>query len=346
MFIQYFKKNITVCFLIFLPIISFSQYGADNSFSSINIEASTCSESMGGNVISIINEDLNIAQIAPSLLNVKSNNKIVFSVVDYFADISLLGFAYAKEYKNLGIFSIGVRSIDYGDFEYNDESGNNLGQFEASDQIITFGGSKRITKKLIFGTNFNFFNSQYESYTSTAIYSNISLTYDNNTFVSTLLCKNLGRQLDPYTNKRENLPLNIQFSLSKQLKYLPFRYVITYNYLNQFDISSPYKLNYQTNFETGELETIEESVAKKILRHFIIGGELNPFKKNLFLRGGFNFQRRFDMTLITSPYFVGFSCGLGFNYSRFRFDFSRSSYHISGNLNSFSIITNLDKFQL
>ena len=100
MFIQY----LTLCLLIFLPIISFSQYGGDNSFSSINIEASTSSESMGGNVISIINEDLNIAQIAPSLLSPKSNNKIVFSVVDYFADISLLGFAYAKEYKNLGIF--------------------------------------------------------------------------------------------------------------------------------------------------------------------------------------------------------------------------------------------------
>ena len=133
-------------------------------------------------------------------------------------------------------------------------------------------------------------------------------TYDNNTFVSTLLCKNLGRQLDPYSNKREGLPLNIQFSLSKQLKYLPFRYVITYNYLNQFDISSPYKLNSQTNFETGELETIEESVTKNI-ETFVIGGELNPFKKNLFLRGGFNFQRRFDMTLITSPYFVGFFMG-------------------------------------
>ena len=268
MFIQYFK-NITIVFLfIFIPIFCFSQYGGSSSFSSINIEASTSSESMGGNVISIINEDLNMAQIAPSLLNISSNNKIVFSYVDYFADISLLSFAYAKKYKNIGVFSLGVRSIDYGNFEHNDESGNNLGFFAASDQIITIGGSKRLNEKLVFGTNFNFFNSKYESYTSTAVYSNISITYNNNNnFVSTLLCKNLGRQLDQYSNNIEDLPLNIQFSLSKQLKYLPFRYVITYNYINQFDISSPYKLNSQTNFQTGELETVEESTAKKILRH-------------------------------------------------------------------------------
>ena len=102
----------------------------------------------------------------------------------------------------------------------------------------------------------------------------------------------------------------------------------------------------QTNLETGEIELREETIAKTLLRHISIGGELNPFKKSLFLRGGFNFQRRFDLSLASYNSFVGFSCGLGFRISKIRFDYSRSSYHLSGAPNNFSIGINLSTFAL
>ena len=66
--------------------------------------------------------------------------------------------------------------------------------------------------------------------------------------------------------------------------------------------------------------------------------------KSLFLRGGFNFQRRFDMNITTFPAMVGFSWGLGFKVSKFRLDYSRSSYHLSGAPNNFSVATNLSTF--
>ena len=86
---------------------------------------------------------------------------------------------------------------------------------------------------------------------------------------------------------QENAPFEIQFAISKELAHLPFRYHLTYNHLNKFDIKSPYKLTAQTNLETGDLEIKEETFSKTFLRHIVIGGELNPFKKSLFLRGGF-----------------------------------------------------------
>ena len=84
----------------------------------------------------------------------------------------------------------------------------------------------------------------------------------------------------------------------------------------------------------------------KILRHFIIGGELNPFKRRFFLRGGFNFQRRFDMLLPTKPLMVGFSWGIGVKVSKFEFNYSQASYHLGGITNNFSIATNLSNFGL
>ena len=58
----------------------------------------------------------------------------------------------------------------------------------------------------------------------------------------------------------------------------------------------------------------------------------------------FNFQRRFDLTTVTSPAMVGFSWGVGFKVSKYRFDYSRSAYHLSGVPNNFSIATNLSTF--
>ena len=85
-------------------------------------------------------------------------------------------------------------------------------------------------------------------------------------------------------------------------------------------------------------------IFKTFLRHIIIGGELNPFQKSLFLRGGFNFQRRFDMSLSSNPRFVGFSWGIGVRFSKFSIDYSRSSYHLSGMLNNFSFAADLNQF--
>ena len=80
------------------------------------------------------------------------------------------------------------------------------------------------------------------------------------------------------------------------------------------------------------------------MRHIIIGGELNPFRKSFFIRVGFNFQRRFDLTTVTSPAMVGFSWGVGFKVSKYRFDYSRSAYHLSAVPNNFSIAANLSTF--
>ena len=95
---------------------------------------------------------------------------------------------------------------------------------------------------------------------------------------------------------------------------------------------------------SGEIEFVDESFAKTILRHIIISGELNLFNDNLYLRGGFNFQRRFNMTIDSYGGLVGFSFGVGMKVSKINLSYSRSSYHLSGQLNSFSFSTNLSTF--
>ena len=60
------------------------------------------------------------------------NNELVFSFTDYFSDINVLAFSYAKEFENFGILSVGVKVINYGSFDLTDDVGNTKWHFFSS----------------------------------------------------------------------------------------------------------------------------------------------------------------------------------------------------------------------
>ena len=213
---------------------------------------------------------------------------------------------------------------------------------------ISCGISKILNEKFTIGINLNFINSKLEQYSSFALGSNLGLTYYNdekNLCVSALV-KDFGRQLKSYANTKEKLPFQFQIGVSKELEHLPFRFSIVGHHLNKFDISNHYLEPTITDPISGDKVENEDSFGKKVLRHIVIGGELNPFKQGIFIRAGFNFQRRQDMMLATRPAMTGFSWGLGFRISKFHLNYSRATYHLAGSTNIFSFSTNLSSFGL
>ena len=124
--------------------------------------------------------------------------------------------------------------------------------------------------------------------------------------------------------------------MSKSLNHLPFTYYISLHDLQRFDISGPVKAN--------QSYRDDETIFKKIFYHVNIGGELNPFKKNLFLRFCFNFQKRYQMMLRNIPQLAGFSSGVGIKFSSFSLDYAIISNHISSVSNVFSLKMNLSSF--
>tara|TARA_B110000967_G_C18843197_1_gene540531 strand:- start:286 stop:1197 length:912 start_codon:yes stop_codon:yes gene_type:complete len=303
---------------------------------------------MGGDVISIVDNDVSLAFQAPSLLNKEMNRQMSFNFVDYVSDINFISFHYAQKISNnLMIFS-GLDAINYGEFIGSDATGNSTSLFTANQQIFTLGTAKQISDKFTLGTNIKLLNSQLESYHSLSLSSNVSTTYFNkeNNLAATLLFKNMGKPIKSYTSTSENLPFEIQLGLSKSLQHLPFRYSLVLHHLNVYDISNDYNLNTIYDLTTNTIIIKKETVAKKMLRHVILGGELNPFRKSLYLRAGFNFQRREDLKLSSSFSMSGFSWGMGFSVRKIQINYSRSALHSSSVLNSFSLITNLSNFSL
>ena len=332
---------------VFLPNILFAQI-QNSSYNSLNLNNSSRVLSMGGDVISIVDNDVSLAFQAPSLLNKEMNRQMSFNFVDYVSDINFISFHYAQKISNnLMIFS-GLDAINYGEFIGSDATGNSTSVFTANQQIFTLGTAKQLSDKFTIGTNIKLLNSQLESYHSLSLSSNVSTTYFNkeNNLAATLLFKNMGKPIKSYTSTSENLPFEIQLGLSKSLQHLPFRYSLVLHHLNVYDISNDYNLNTIYDLTTNTIIIKKETVAKKMLRHVILGGELNPFRKSLYLRAGFNFQRREDLKLSSSFSMSGFSWGMGFSVKKIQINYSRSALHSSSVLNSFSLITNLSNFSL
>ena len=257
--------------IILFPFVVFSQLRGSNSYMFLNLETSPRVAAMGGNLIAVYDNDLSLTRTTPSLLNASMNNQLVFSFTDYLSDINIISFSYAREFNMIGVLSLDFKSIDYGSFELNNEFGENMGNFSATDQIITLGIGRILNRSFSIGANLSLLNSNYESYNSLALSSNIATTYINmnKKMASTLILKNIGKQLNTYSNS-EDLPFEMQFAISKVLLHLPFRYHVSYNYINSFNIKSPYKLIQQTNFETGNTQSVMDGDLNNFIRAFLL----------------------------------------------------------------------------
>ena len=198
------KSRFLSLLLILLTTNLFAQIGGKNTFAILGFNPSVRSLAMGGELISILDDDVGMAANNPALLNNKMHHKISFSFVDYFADINAVAVNYAAKSEKLGMLFFGVKALNYGEFIQTDETGRLLGEFTANEQVLTSGISKQLNNKLTIGVNLNFINSKLEQYSSIGLSSNFALSYfnDEQKLCIAFLAQDFGRQLKSYINKK------------------------------------------------------------------------------------------------------------------------------------------------
>ncbi|MEX0967836.1 MAG: type IX secretion system protein PorQ [Bacteroidia bacterium] len=339
-------KRIFLSVLLFMPLLALSQPGGRAVYKFLELPASARAAALGGVPITILDDDLALGFHNPSVLNPEMADWSSLSITDYYSDIYFGSALYARELENIGTASAGLQFIRYGDFELADEFGNRLGNFTAGDYNLQVGLGRKY-QNLHYGANLKFIYSSYESYTSVGAALDLGATYYNpkNELLGSIVLKNVGLQFSSYSgNGSEPLPFQIQAGFSKRLLHTPFRFHVILHDLQQFDLTfvNPER-DTRFNLETGEEEVDEPPYSEKIFRHFIIGTEL-LLNENFHIEFAYNHQRRKEMLLDSRKGLVGFSYGLGFRVNRFHIDFGRSTYHIAGATNHFTIATNFKQW--
>ena len=328
----------------------FCQVGGNNTYEFLNLVSSAKVAALGGEVISIKDDDLNLAWHNPSLLNSEMHNHLTLSFVDYFSDINYGSVIYSRTYEKYGSFSAGMQYLHYGTFKEADETGNILGEFTADDYTLNLGWGRGIDSMFSIGANLKMIYSSYYlyEYNSFGIAFDLAGTYHNakRQLTCAVVIKNTGVQIKAYRKKnREPLPFEIQLGVSKRLKHAPFRLSVIARNLEKWDLTYTDPNNSPSTFDplTGEEIKQKKKIGDKIMRHFVFGGEF-LLTKNFNIRFGYNYKRRKELQVATKRALTGFSWGVGLKVSKFHISYGRASYHLVRGTNHFTITTNLSEF--
>lgn len=347
-------RSILLVLLILAATASLSAQvvGGEHIFPFLRFAPSARVTALGGNLITVRDDDVNLAWANPSLLNPAMHSALSFSHNFHVAGIQN-GYAVYGHYLKKWDLTLhgGVQYVNYGVFDATNEFGEITGDFKASEYAIAIGAGKELYERLSVGANLKLVTSQLESYNSTGLVADLAATYHDTTrrLVATLVMRNAGMQLSTYReDNRESLPFDMQVGLSHRLEHLPFRFSVIYHHLHRWNVRYDDPNSEEDIFAFPGQETEESrfsALADNFFRHFIFSGEFLFGKKEpLRLRFGYNHMLRQELSVDNFRSLTGFTFGVGIKINRFRIDYGRGSMHIAGGLNHLTLSTNLSEF--
>lgn len=346
------KRLFLVAIIIFCFTHIYSQLGGTSAYKFLNLTNSARVASLGGQQISLYDNDLNIVFHNPSALTPEMDNQLVLNYINYFAGINFGYAAYAWKPQKPYTLAAGIHYVYYGEFDEYDASGIGHGTFKAADYAFNIYYSRPILDSLLnFGVNLKPLYSDLEEYTSLGLAFDAGLTYHNpdKLFTAALVVKNTGMQIMKYypDQERESLPFEIQLGITKQLSHAPFRFSVVAHQLQKPNLRYKTEEDIENSIDplTGEKKPEDKlgNFGDNVLRHIIVGAEFLP-TKNFNVRFGYNYKRRQELKLDDIPAMVGFSWGFGLKISKFHLSYGRASYQIGRGSNHFSIALNLSEF--
>jgi len=344
-FYKIMRKALVFVISLLIPVLTFAQKGGESTYSFLGLTNSARVAALGGESVSLLDDDINLVFHNPALLTPGMDNNLNLNYINYFAGVNFGYASYAYHKDGIGTFAAGMHYVNYGEFDRTDELGENQGTFRASEYALNLVYARSlIDSMLTVGVNMKPIYSALESYSSLGLAFDLGLTYNNpRTFTTIgLVAKNMGFQLTSYTGIREKLPFEIQAGITQGLAHAPFRFSIIYQNLERWDLT--YDLGDSDDLVIGETEVGGFDIfGDRLMRHLVFGVEL-LLGENFHVDLGYNYKRRQEMKVAARPGAVGFSWGFGFRVSKFHISYGRSSYHLSGGTNHFSLTTNLSDF--
>ena len=345
--IIHFPTSCVFVFCAFLPTLCLhAQVGGTATYSFLNLTPAAQVAALGGKVNAVPGSDPSLAFYNPALLDSTANHFLSLNFVNHFAGINFGYAAYSRTYHGAGNFAAGIHYINYGKFTGADESGLLTGNFSAAEYAFNFTWSRFLPwmdSTLMIGVNVKPLLSVFERYTSYGLLADAGITYrhPDGLFTAALVLRNMGGQLTPYADGgREPVPFEIQLGISQRLQHAPFRFSLVVQHLERLQLGYN-KIN--TSPAPGQKPVREEDLKKgfdlildETMRHLLVGVECFPFQ-GLTFRASYNYNRRQEMKIDTRTGMTGFSWGLGIHLSRYHINYARSSWHLSGASNHFSI---------
>lgn len=335
-------QNIIVILLVvcFSPLMG--QTGGEGVYNFLKLPTSARSAGLGGATVSLIDNDLNLAVQNPALLSDTMDLSLITNYSLYMADAKNSYIGFAKSWKGVGNFALGMHYLSYGEFEGYDRYGVPTGTFTGSDMALYLQYSRRLSNHLSGGITIKPIFSQLENYSSNGLVADIGFNYSSLSRNSSLgvTLRNYGRQFTNYdSNITYSVDPDLSIAFSQRLAHAPLRLLVTAQNLLNWDLT--YQVVDVANATIPDNESY--SFGNKLLRHMVFGVEIIP-SRNFWIDLAYNGRTRAELKTDVKPGLTGFSGGFGLRIKQFQFGYALSVNHLSAVTNSFSLTANFKQF--
>jgi len=309
------KKVVFTLLSLFFVLNSMAQE-SQTEYNFLRIPVSAHAAALGGDNISIVENDASLIFSNPAFLCNVTNKTIGFNYMNYMQGVNTMSATYNMDVLEHGAIGFSGQFIDYGSMKERNIEGVQTGDFNAKDISLAGYFSYFLTDRISGGIAAKFITSYIGNYNSLGVGVDLGLNYYNeNTELSvSAVAKNLGGQIKAYNEDYEPMPIDVQVGVSKRLVHTPLRFNATLVNLNHWNT--------------------------KFKNHIVIGADL-ILSQSIWVGCGYNFRRASEMTMGTgddeSSHGAGFSLGAGLNLERFKVNLAWGKYHVSSN----SLIINL-----
>ena len=304
------KKYVFPLLLTLVAAVSYAQE-SQTAYNFLRLPVSAHAAALGGDNITIIEDDPSLMFSNPALLSSVSDKSINLNFMTYIAGATTASASFNRIIKDKASVAVTAQYMDYGKMKEVDADNVQTGEFSAKDIAVSGVFSYILGEKFVGGITAKVINSYIGDYSSWAVGVDLGLNYydPEREWSVSLVAKNLGGQLKAYDDEYEKMPLDVQLGVSKRFSALPFRLSATLVDLNHWGYSA--------------------------INHLVVGADI-LFSQQIYVAAGYNFRRADEMKTLKgtdeeSSHMAGLSFGAGLQLERFKLQLAYGKYHVSSN---------------
>lgn len=303
------KKAVFVVLNLFFALSATAQTESQTSYNFLRLPVSAHAAAIGGDNVSLIEDDEALIFHNPALLSSVTDKTINLNYMNYMSGVNTASASFNRVVKERASWAVSGQYVDYGRMKEVDENDVQTGEFSARDISVAGYFSYMLSNRIAGGIGAKLITSYIGNYNSIGFGVDLGVNYYNpdTEWSVSMAVKNLGGQLKAYDEEFEKMPVDVQIGASKRFESIPLRLSATLVDLNHLDY--------------------------KFVNHLVFGAEV-LLSDNFWIGGGYNFRRANEMKIKTSDnksnsYRAGLSFGTGINLERFKLNVAYAKYHVS-----------------
>ena len=291
-----FSIAIVACLLSGMCVKAGAQE-SQTAYNFLRLPVSTHAAALGGDNITLVEDDWALTFHNPALLTTVSDKTIGLGYMNYMEGVNTASAAFNRTVGERASWAAEGQFIDYGKMKEVDENNVQSGEFQARD--IALGGSFAylLTNRIAGGITARLISSTIGQYNSMAVGVDLGLNYfdPDRLWSVSAVGKNLGGQIKAYHDEYERMPIRFHLTLV-DLNHWGYRFA----------------------------------------NHMVLGVDA-MLSKQVWIAAGYNLRRANEMKIASgsgsdddeSAHNAGLSLGAGLQLQRFKLGVSYAKYHVS-----------------